>query len=83
MSRYTAHNTNASEPITYGFDDCGMPGWFLDTEDANHDTRAFMCEDEGDHLTKGGMVEKLKELQSKGYQIPERHIEGIALDLPI
>jgi len=84
MSRYTAHNAAASvEPITYGFDDTGLPGWFLDVGSTAYDTRVFMCETVGDHLTKGGMVEKLKELIEKGYQIPERHIEGIALDLPI
>jgi len=82
MSRYVAQTAD-SAPIAYGFDNCGIPGWFLDTEDANHDTRRFMCEEPTDHLTKGGMVEKLKELQSQGYSIPEKHIQGIALDLPI
>lgn len=80
MSRYIA--TCATERFIYGFDNCGLPGYFA--EDAGgtmYDTRDFMADD-GCHRSKGQMVELLEARREAGFNIPKDHIMKMALDLP-
>ena len=92
MSRYTAQKDGST--ITYGFDDCGLPGYFVDDALGNSwDTRAFMVETDEDEYdddrdpcggvkSRGQLVELLHNAKEQGFPIPESHITAMVLDLP-
>lgn len=94
MSRYTAHCSKDGSSITYGFDDCGLPGYFIDDAIGNSwDTRPFMAETSDDEydddrdpcggvMTRGKMVEFLEFHREAGFDIPYDHVMKMALDLP-
>ena len=87
MSRYIA--TDGQSQIAYGFDDCGLPGYFLsDALGGEFDTRPFMCDTDEDGesygtvMSRGKMVEWLHEAKKKGFNIPQDHINSMVMDLP-
>ena len=78
MSRY--HNNTGQHGFTYGFDACGIPGYFL-TTNQQFDTRRFMA-DVGCHVSQTRMLVMLTELNRNGASIPKEHIIAMALGLP-
>ena len=78
MSRYNISTTQ--HHFAYGFDACGIPGYFL-TMGKDFDTRRFMA-DEGCHVSRSRILEMLTEINSEGATVPEDHLTAIALDLP-
>lgn len=82
MSRYDV-TTKGDEPtqFSYGFDDCGLPGYFLSDDNSDYDTRDFMADD-GCHVSRGRILEDLVRLKGEGAKVPQAHLDAIAMDLP-
>lgn len=82
MSRYnTKTEDDRANLISYGFDACGMPGYFLTSKDGDYDTRAFMADD-GCHVSRGTLLEMLVGFAERGAYVPQSHLDALALDLP-
>ncbi len=79
MSRY--RDKTGQHDFTYGFDACGIPGYFLTMDEHYFDTRSFMAS-EGCHVPQSRMLVMLTELNRQGASIPKEHITAMALDLP-
>lgn len=78
MSRY--HDSTGPRPFFYGYDACGIPGYFVRT-DKGYDTRRFMA-DPDCHVSRGRIAEMLTEMNEQGASVPEEHLLAIVLDLP-
>ena len=79
MSRYIT--TKSGQSFSYGFDNCGIPGYFLSNDESDYDTRAFMA-DEDCCLSRGQILDMMNFINEIGGFIPQAHIDAIALDLP-